>query len=579
MISFFPTPYEDEILYSIINRYHMRSGNISYSDTIKDLYNNRYIKSILDLPTNNESLLHNINRNLGLDLFISKVTLIGYYTAFLGDKEKERIFDMLSNNKAKGVHSLVGASQRISKYDGYMKICPKCYQEEKEQIGEPYLHRIHQIPAVFVCKKHRIPLQRSKVPFSFYSNRFIQLDQIDFIEFNENKIIQDNLQKFISIKEDCEFILNNEVSNKEIEWFSNQYKNRLRQLNLCTPKGVVNINQVKSRFVDFYGKDMLSLFELDTFNEYGTNWIKYIIRNKKYVLNPLKHIMFIKFLGIGIRDIFNKKIEYKPFGDGPWPCMNKICDNYRKKVIDDVEISYNSKKKSPVGKFKCDCGYTYSRVGPDKSEEDLYRIGKVIEMGSLWEDRLEGLIIRKASLNYIERALETSQRTIKKYAIRLGYTDYVKKRCKVGKITILEEKKAKKELDKKLKINEYRETWLNLRTENPKYTITKLREMNIAAQDYLYRHDREWLYKNYPEKSKRTEANQLVNWKKRDLDILEKVKVAVVEIENEIGRPKKITITWIAKKIKMESLLLNNIDRLPKTKEFINEVVDINKSY
>ena len=183
--------------------------------------------------------------------------------------------------------------------------------------------------------------------------------------------------------------------------------------------------------------------------------------------------MFIKFLGIGIRDIFNKKIEYKPFGDGPWPCMNKICDNYRKKVIDDVEISYNSKKKSPVGKFKCDCGYTYSRVGPDKSEEDLYRIGKVIEMGSLWEDRLEGLIIRKASLNYIERALETSQRTIKKYAIRLGYTDYVKKRCKVGKITILEEKKAKKELDKKLKINEYRETWLNLRQK-----ITSIQLLN-----------------------------------------------------------------------------------------------------
>lgn len=281
VISFFPTAYEDEILYSLINRYHLRSGNISYTDTIKDLYNNKYIKSILDLPTNNESLLQNINLNLGLDLFISKVTLIGYYTAFLSDKEKEEIFAMLSNNKAKGVHSLVGAAQRISKYDGYMKICPKCYQEEKEQIGEPYLHRIHQIPAVFACKKHRIPLQRSKVPFSFYSNRFIQLDQIDFIEFNENKIIQDNLQKFISIKEDCEFILNNEVSNKEIEWFSNQYKNRLRQLNLCTPKGVVNINQVKSRFVDFYGKDMLSLFELDTFNEDGTNWIKYIIRNKK----------------------------------------------------------------------------------------------------------------------------------------------------------------------------------------------------------------------------------------------------------------------------------------------------------
>ena len=40
------------------------------------------------------------------------------------------------------------------------------------------------------------------------------------------------------------------------------------------------------------------------------------------------------------------------------------------------------------------------------------------------------------------------------------------------------------------------------KTENHKYTITKLREMNIAAQDYLYRHDREWLYKNYPRKVK-----------------------------------------------------------------------------
>lgn len=29
----------------------------------------------------------------------------------------------------------------------------------------------------------------------------------------------------------------------------------------------------------------------------------------------------------------------------------------------------------------------------------------------------------------------------------------------------------------------------------------------------------------------------------------------------------------------MKSWLLNNIDRLPKSKEFINEVIDTNKSY
>ena len=39
MISFFPAPYQDEILYSILARYHLRSGNTSYFTTNEDLYN------------------------------------------------------------------------------------------------------------------------------------------------------------------------------------------------------------------------------------------------------------------------------------------------------------------------------------------------------------------------------------------------------------------------------------------------------------------------------------------------------------------------------------------------------------
>ncbi|MDU1180587.1 MAG: TnsD family Tn7-like transposition protein [Clostridium sp.] len=368
MISFFPTAYKDEILYSLINRYHMRSGNVSYSDTIKDLYNNRYTKSILDLPNSNKELLDNINLGFQLDEFIKQTSLVRYYTAFL-DKEKiENLINQLSDSGCRGIHSIVGASQRISRYYGYLKICPQCYQEEVNQLGEGYFHRSHQIPAVFVCGKHRCVLKKSKKSFSFYSNRFISLDEMNFVDFDEVKVIKENIDMFISIANDCEFLLNNDIDNKKIEWFRNQYKNRLKQLNLCTLKGVVNINEVKVKFNSFYGQDILQLFSLNIYSDDDSNWIKYIIRNKRYVLNPLKHIMFIKFLGIDIREIFSTNIEYKPFGNGPLTCMNKVCDNYRKRVIDEVEISYNSKKKRPVGRFKCECGYTYCRIGPDKSE-------------------------------------------------------------------------------------------------------------------------------------------------------------------------------------------------------------------
>jgi hypothetical protein len=35
MLSFFPTPYPDEILYSVFARYHARSGNIKPDETMK----------------------------------------------------------------------------------------------------------------------------------------------------------------------------------------------------------------------------------------------------------------------------------------------------------------------------------------------------------------------------------------------------------------------------------------------------------------------------------------------------------------------------------------------------------------
>ena len=38
MLTFFPTPYEDELWYGIITRYHIRSGNACWKYTIQELF-------------------------------------------------------------------------------------------------------------------------------------------------------------------------------------------------------------------------------------------------------------------------------------------------------------------------------------------------------------------------------------------------------------------------------------------------------------------------------------------------------------------------------------------------------------
>ena len=38
MLGSFPTPYPDELLYSVVARYHVRSGNKSFRQTHEELF-------------------------------------------------------------------------------------------------------------------------------------------------------------------------------------------------------------------------------------------------------------------------------------------------------------------------------------------------------------------------------------------------------------------------------------------------------------------------------------------------------------------------------------------------------------
>ena len=49
---FFPTIYEDELLYSVISRYHVKSGNTSCRQTLEDVFNEKNIVLGIYLPSN-----------------------------------------------------------------------------------------------------------------------------------------------------------------------------------------------------------------------------------------------------------------------------------------------------------------------------------------------------------------------------------------------------------------------------------------------------------------------------------------------------------------------------------------------
>lgn len=162
MLKFFPTPYPDEWWYSVLCRYHVRSGNQSSALTLRKLYKyNPPIQSSL-IPNNSCYILINQTPQHTFDLkkIIFEHTLFPFYTRFLTENFKQKY---LSNVLSGYVIAINKSQFLIPNGCAELKYCPVCYKEDKKTYGEPYWHREHQIPLMLLCLKHKCLLHSASL--------------------------------------------------------------------------------------------------------------------------------------------------------------------------------------------------------------------------------------------------------------------------------------------------------------------------------------------------------------------------------------------------------------------------------
>ncbi len=84
MVNFFPSPYPDEALYSLIARYHLRSGNIFITPTIKALFDMKRITAVVDFPCSINKLVANVSKisDISFDDFVYNNTLFPLFKPF-----------------------------------------------------------------------------------------------------------------------------------------------------------------------------------------------------------------------------------------------------------------------------------------------------------------------------------------------------------------------------------------------------------------------------------------------------------------------------------------------------------------
>ena len=273
------------------------------------------------------------------------------------------------------------------------------------------------------------------------------------------------------------------------------------------------------------------------------------------------------FLDTSLEELFSQD-TYRPFGKGPWVCLNVACVKYRRPVVTSLTVTICCDTGKPVGTFHCECGFVFSRRGPDKTIDDRYRIGTIKEYGKVWKIKLKALVNEGKMLKDIAKELQADTATIKKYAAKLGLKVPWKLPKSENEIPRAPVRNHERELTKR------KDKWLELQAVHPGKSKTELRKIAPDVYAFLYKYDWEWLINNSPIKKKSTPPNHRVDWETRDRELLNMVKAIVQVWDADQVKPTKITKTSIGKKINKLSLLEKKADKLPLTMKYICEVTE-----
>lgn len=573
MVAFFPTPYPDgELLYSVLARYHVRSGNISPKATIEELFGSRSVTSVVDLPANIDSLINNlpIGSAHTAEKLIYENTLYPFYSAFLPPERAEIVMKSMKGNDGGKIHNRMGIMASSITVNKYLRWCSECAKESETTYGELYWKRSHQVPGVVICSKHRTLLNDSTVQLKHFNRHEYIPASLDCCVANSESKVFSTFERLVSagfehkyyqLIENVDKLLNNQYPKQSPQWFFSKYINRLKEMGLANVSGRVNQQELKKAFIAYYGESFLELVQSPVTDSDST-WLSMMVRKPRKSFHPIRHLLMIQFLGVTLESFWNEENEYLPFGKAPFPCLNAGAEHYLKPVITKISIRYDSKVKRPVGTFSCSCGFIYARKGPDNSGKDKFKVGRVKQFGGVWEAKLEELLQMDLSPREIARRLKVDVNTVIKY----------------GQKTSEEVLRYKSNVSQY--INEsYRKEWLDLQKENPQKRKTELRKMNNRLYTWLYRNDREWLNSNSPIRRQVSNANNRVNWNKRDEEILEAVKDVIDTIMQSTEKPERITIGLVGKKIGKLSLLEKHLNKLPLTNAYLNSEVETVKDF
>ena len=576
MIGFFADPYPDELLYSACARYARRTRYANKELVAKELFGKKGFSAIVGFPNHLQHLLSTFppGHLYTLEQLIDNHTLLPFHQPFLPFERVNLIREEMAGDSRNKLQTRLGLRARQISPQKFLRYCPKCAATDRADYAETYWHRAHQLDGIIVCAKHRCFLEDSRIELGLMAGLSFQSAETAISDKlpKSRDLNLKNKDHSVSLKIACdaEWLLANpnlQIDNRIVR---DRYFNLMFKQQLAYHGGKIHTEKFLAVCRESFSDE---IFEMIGKISLKKNWLTVLIDEAKTgkTFHPVRHLLLMTCLGLTAEEFFNSYVEFKPFGEPPYPCLNKASDHYGELRIQEGKILNNFTRheqlRRPLAVFKCDCGFIYQRLGPDESEDDKFRYDLVREYGLVWEKKLTELWKDlSVTATEIGKQIGIQQASVVRHAIRLQLPMNVEGARKIkGYAKHRNPKKAFSEM-----LQEYRKTWLELRIEHPNLTRKELSNINGFLYVWLRRNDFQWFEEHLPPSRWQTKKDVL-DWSEIDQVLSAKIKGICREVKNLPGEPIRASLSEITRRVGHNNWLSRRKTKLSLTNQILAE--------
>ncbi len=573
MISFFLDPYPEEIIYSTVARNASALNYPNLRSVGATYFGNPQTIATVAFPCRLEYMVTHLPWEMvhTVDTLIDEHTLLPFFSPFLLPSRVTQLRDNMCHTQGMSVHMRAGVMASTVPTPDALRFCPICAKEDKERHGESFWHRQHQVSGVYVCSKHHIWLEASSVQLANRQTRHTYItaeNAITYLPSSQPILKTQRETVLLTIAQSVQWLLEQKPVPQGLEHLQERYVRALVKRDLATFSGRVRITEVMEAFTAFYPKEILAFLHCELDTQSQDNWLARLVRKPDSALHPIHHFLLINFLDGSLADyLLDSPKPQAPFGNGPWPCLNPVCSQYKACVIKICTITYPlGLNGRPSGTFSCTCSFIYGRVGPDKDRDDIYRRGKIISVGEVWENTLrKHWATGTFSLRGTAKLLGVDPLTVKRYVQRLGLVEPLTKKnqeelifpqAKINSEHLVETTCTP--------LNSMRVAWQEVCNTYGHCGRKAVRQQIPRVYTWLYRHDKDWLEQHLPLR-KSLIPSQRIDWTARDIEISRSIPKAIQNLQMQPGPPRRITTAAIGRSIGYLAMIQQHLNRLPLT--------------